>query len=178
MNAKYKNIAKKILDMTEKDQEMRKKWAKSGFDSSQYNAKLDDENTVQLNNIVEQIGWPTTSKVGEKASVAAWVLVQHSPSRKFQKQMLHHMQSEGDDTQKPLVAKLIDRIRIINGKPQLYGTSFTSDNITGKLSVDPIEDIENIDARRKEMGLDLFEDQKKRAFDSYREYREKLDKNK
>jgi len=40
----YTAIAKKIISLTEKDQKMRKKWAESGFDPSNYGSRLDIKN--------------------------------------------------------------------------------------------------------------------------------------
>ena len=72
------------------------------------------------------------------------------------------------------IAKLEDRVRILEGKKQLYGTSFTIDLKTNKLTVDPIHDIKNIDKRRKKLGLDSFEAHKKRTLESFKKFKKEL----
>jgi len=46
----------------------------------------------------------------------------------------------------------IDKIRILSGQPQLYGSQFRK-IIKNKIEFLPIEDIENVDQRRREMGI-------------------------
>jgi len=169
----YTAIAKKIISLTEKDQKMRKKWAESGFNHSKYDSTVDIENKEKIEALINEVGWPTASMIGGKASDCLWVLIQHAGfDILFQKKMLALMKNvpRGEIDQKH-IAKLEDRILIAEGKPQIYGTSFKIDLKTKKLSVDPIEDIENIDKRRLKMGMDSFEAQKKRAFDGYKKFK-------
>lgn len=59
------------------------------------------------------------------------------------------------------MAYLEDRIAVGEGKPQIYGTQFCT-NSSGKLIPHPITDIENVDRRRRDVGLEpLLEYQKK-----------------
>jgi hypothetical protein len=53
------------------------------------------------------------------------------------------------------LAKSIDRMLVVEGKPQRYGTQFKL--IAGDLVPDPIEDRDHLDERRAQMGLDSFE---------------------
>jgi hypothetical protein len=63
--------------MSEVDQKMRK--------SEQWDSSIDLANTQRMKEIVEQMGWPTRSKVGGHASEMAWLLVQHADhDRAFQ----------------------------------------------------------------------------------------------
>jgi hypothetical protein len=47
---------------------------------------------------------------------------------------------------------LLDRIRVFEGRPQVYGTSFDWDD-GGQMSPIPIEEPEAVDDRRAEVGL-------------------------
>jgi hypothetical protein len=49
------------------------------------------------------------------------------------------------------LAYLVDRVRVADKKPQVYGTQL--DQVDGKLKPKPIEDEEHVDERRKEIGL-------------------------
>ncbi len=168
-------VASKLISMVKKDQEMRKKWANSGFDENKYDSSIDKKNEQQLKKIVDKIGWPTITTVGEEASTAAWLLIQHlGHNSSFQKMMLKKMKKLAlKDIDQKQIAKLEDRILLLEGKPQLYGTSFNINLETKKLTVDPIYDIKNIDKRRKKMGLDSFKAHKKRAFEGYKKYQKK-----
>lgn len=175
---KNKKIATELISMMEKDQAMRKRWAESGFDSAKYDSKVDAVNEKRVKEIVDKIGWPAISFIGEEASTATWLLVQHAGDNpSFQKMMLQKMkQLPKNEVDQKQIAKLEDRIRLLEGKKQLYGTSFTIDLKTKKLLVDPIYDVKNINKRRKKLDLDNFEAHKKRAFESYAKFQKQQEK--
>ena len=50
-----------------------------------------------------------------------------------------------------LLATSVDRVRVSEGKPQVYGTQFHE--VDGVWVPQPIEDEANVDARRKNVGL-------------------------
>lgn len=139
-------IATELIAMSERDQAMRK--------SGQWDASIDIANTARMREIVDQIGWPTVSKVGVQPSSCAWLLVQHADhDRTFQKQCLALMQAQSDGEVKlPHIAYLEDRVRVGEGQPQLYGTQFYTDE-QGRFGPSPIEDPDSIDLRRASMGL-------------------------
>ena len=73
----FREIADEIIKMSEVDQQVRK--------SGQWDSSIDVANTQRMKEIVEQMGWPTRSKVGGHASEMAWLLVQHADhDRAFQ----------------------------------------------------------------------------------------------
>jgi hypothetical protein len=114
-------------------------------------------NTARMKSIVAQYGWPTRSLAGVKGIAAAFLIVQHSDDdREFQKYCLPLMKEAGKrgDIELWQIAFLTDRLLVAEGKKQIYGTQFDPCEHTG----DPdspcaIEDPDNVDARRKEMGL-------------------------
>ena len=149
----FPDIAREIMVMVKADQDMRER---NILQDEHWDASVDKNNTVRMKQIVEEIGWPTVSKVGVEASYSAWLLVQHADHDvDFQKHALSLMQEQpsGEIDTKDL-ALLTDRVRINSGQPQLYGTQFTQ--IDGKHVPKEIEDIANVDARRKLIGLDTL----------------------
>jgi hypothetical protein len=116
--------------------------------------EVDAENTKWLKTIVEKDGWPTISMVGKDGANAAWHLVQHADEEPlFQRQCLDLMEKcPKGEVSKRNIAYLTDRVLLKEKKKQIYGTQFitTSD---GKMEPRPIEDEENVDIRRKEVGL-------------------------
>jgi hypothetical protein len=113
----------------------------------------DTANRMWLKKILAESGWPGRSLVGVDGAHAAWLLVQHADTdRPFQKECLQLMETApagevaGDD-----IAYLTDRVRLADGRPQLYGTQLEFRD--GEWVPRPIEDEEHIDQRRKDRGL-------------------------
>ena len=148
-------LSEEILVMAQADQEMRRRWEKTG----EWDMLIDAKNTKRLKEIIADIGWPVISKVGGEVASAAWLIVQHADREpEFQQQCLALMKklSEGEVSKKDL-AYLEDRVRVKNNLPTLYGTQFF-ENAEGIFGPHQIEDIENLNKRRNEMGLEPFED--------------------
>src|SRR5207237_1241900 len=116
--------------------------------------KTDQKNTARMKEIVASYGWPGKSAVGKDGAHAAWLLVQHADrDLEFQKRCLALMDGavkKGEVDRKDM-AYLVDRVLVGQGKKQMYGTQFRQKN--GKLSVQPVEDEQHLDDRRKEVGL-------------------------
>lgn len=154
-----KNIIRALQSMVKKDQSMRKRTEKN---PDSWDVSIDHQNTEQMKKIVGKIGWPTVSKVGKKSSSHAWLLVQHADhDLKFQKKCLDLMKAEPEgEVEKMHMAYLEDRIAVAEGRPQIFGTQFFKDS-NGQMQPRPIFDVENIELRRKEVGLKSFTEYKK-----------------
>jgi hypothetical protein len=110
-----------------------------------------------LKRVINAIGWPSASKVGARASHASWLLaLQADFDREFQIKALELLQSD-KDTEPSEIAYLVDRIRVLEGERQLYGTQYQVDP-KGNIVPLPIEKFEEVDERRKEAGLGPFEE--------------------
>lgn len=118
----HNEVAAELLAMAKADQAMRIRASK---DMSSWDASVDQRNTARLKAIVAAIGWPTISKVGMEASHGAWLLVQHATAEPaFMKQCLKLMRDAPEgDVVPATIAYLEDRLLIMEGKPQIYGTS-------------------------------------------------------
>ena len=119
--------------------------------------KIDHENREWLKEQIDEHGWPGKSKVGKEGAHNAWLLVQHADSdRKFQERCLKLMKAEPKGEVAPVdIAYLTDRVLVARGEPQRYGTQCVMEN--GKAVVRDVEDRENLNARRKELGLEPIE---------------------
>lgn len=160
---KYRKIAQKIIQMAILDQKVRK-----GYELNPAYLKkmgeIDKLNLTKMRKIVKQIGWPTISKVGKKASHMGWLLVQHADRDvRFQQYCLELMKKEleSGDVTKIDIAYLTDRILVNKSMKQIYGTQFYR-NKTGELVPKPIKDFKNLEKRRKEMNLESFKDYQKK----------------
>ena len=161
--------------MCDEDQAMRTRALENDMIiESEEDNTLDARNTKRMKEIVAEIGWPTISKVGKDISNYAWLLVQHADhDLAFQKQCLEMMrQQPKGEVASSDIAYLEDRIRVHEGRPQLYGTQFFDKKIDGKIvsTPRPIADLDNLESRRKEAGLEPFDDYKKHFDDKYKKY--------
>ena len=148
----FPNLAVEINKMIEADQDMRERNLKD----DSWDKELDKKNTRRMKEIVDEIGWPSISKVGSEASVGAWLLVQHADHDvAFQSLCLALMKElPAGEVRSQDIALLTDRVRVNQGRTQLYGTQFRQ--IKGKHVPRDIEDIEHVDERRKAVGLDTL----------------------
>ena len=119
--------------------------------------EIDAESTDFIIKILSEFGFPTISKVGKKPSFHAWKLVQHSPDPKLQEKYLALMEENLEDVNKRDFAYLKDRVLLSQGKQQIYGTQFNKVD-DGRYVPINLWDIENVNARRKEVELDSLEE--------------------
>lgn len=149
--------------MYEKDQRVRFAVIDSGEWASEEAIGLveavDLENLPRLKAIIDQFGWPGYQLVGEPGVDKIWLLVQHCDrDLEFQKiclQLLKDAVAKEDAPRKHL-AYLMDRVFINQGLPQLYGTQVQL--IDGQAIPRPIEEPDQLDGRRAEMGLEPFDE--------------------
>lgn len=164
MLEEYVEIANKIVELKNADLKMRAYLLKNNKLNEGYNAemeKLHVDNAKKLNAIIEKIGYPTIGKVGEEASDAAWLIIQHSISNpEFMKRSLQLLKVAVKDKEANPIhfAYLTDRIAVLEGKVQLYGTQFDWDD-NGELSPQKFDDLQKVNQRRKAIGLNGLEEQ-------------------
>jgi hypothetical protein len=107
----------------------------------------------RIKRIIAQYGWPSISLVGKDGAAAAWLLVQHRDAdRPYQLQVLELMAPlvKQGEVSGANYAYLYDRTH----RPQRYGTQGRCVR-EGKGGWEPfvVEDLPNLDTRRREMGL-------------------------
>ena len=147
-------LRRELLAMVEADQRVRK-----GITlpmTPEKLAQMDDidaRHTATMRKITTAHGWPGRSLVGEDGAHAAWLLVQHADAS-FMAECLPLMKQAAsrDEASPKDYAYLLDRVLMKEGKPQVYGTQFTSD-ADGKLVAHPIEAADQVDDRRRAIGL-------------------------
>ncbi|WP_244953560.1 DUF6624 domain-containing protein [Xanthomonas axonopodis pv. vasculorum] len=141
-------VAKKLVALGKQDQLDRKKAMTPGFD---------DRKLVEADRRRESAFLKLTSgrllglsDVGADAVTAQFLIIQHSQNRALQAKMAQQMQvlAEKGEFPKDDYATFIDRQRVYDGKPQLYGTQANQ-----AFELYPIEDEAGVDARRADMNL-------------------------
>jgi hypothetical protein len=164
-NSDWPRVASELLAMRGADQALRNRVLAGGSDAvgdpkliEQMRA-LDRRHTKRLEEIVAAHGWPRRSQVGPEAASAAWLLAQHADQDPaFQAHVLELLEPlvETGEVAPPDFALLTDRVRVAQGRPQLYGTQYLTMQVDGVwyhgLST-PVEDPERLDEHRARMGL-------------------------
>ncbi len=160
----FPSFALEIKKMIDADQTMRERQL---VEEDYWDEELDEKNTARMKEIVLEIGWPTASKVGKQRAHDAWLLIQHSDHDiEFQEQCLELMKNApATEVEKINIAFLEDRIRVNQGRGQLYGTQFIQKD--GAHIPQLIEDEQGVDIRRAEMGMGTLSE---RIDEMYKKY--------
>jgi hypothetical protein len=126
---------------------------------------LDSRNRQRLDEIVKEHGWPKRSVFGEEATGVAFLVVQHA-ELDYQKKYLPLIKEAvaQKEARRSDLAMLEDRILTREGKKQIYGTQLRLNQTTQSMELYPIEDEENVDARRTAAGLEPLAVYLKRVF--------------
>jgi hypothetical protein len=174
------SVRRELVKMGEEDQKHRQEMMElmdklAGSDSEKVAKRwkqaverqneLDSRSRQRLDEIVKEHGWPKRSVFGDEASGVAFLVVQHADVD-YQKKylpLIKEAASQKEARQSDL-AMLEDRIRTREGKKQLYGTQLRLNQKTQLMELYPIEDEENVDARRVAVGLEPLAQYVKRAF--------------
>lgn len=160
---RLETLGKQLLEMAKEDMETRAVLAKDGLIYSGYHPKMKaihDRNAENLREIIREFGWPTKTIVGEAASEAAWLILQHAishPDLLRSSLELLKVASDKQEINPQNYACLYDRICLFEGKPQLYGTQFIFDE-NGEYIPWEIEDRESVNMRRSKMGFPSLEE--------------------
>lgn len=112
------------------------------------------ENTAYLKSLITEVGWIDSRRFGSTAADAAFLLAQHSQDLPLMLAVLPRIKEEvnAGRLEGETYALLYDRIQLLLGKPQRYGTRMGQD-IVGKPVVLPTEKPEKVDERRRELGM-------------------------
>lgn len=160
----FNDISEKIISLRARDENLRNELIRKGTLSNGYNQEMEalhNNNAKELSQIMEIIGYPTTEKVRNEASDAAWLIIQHSigqpefmkKSAKLLEEAVHENKADPKD-----LAYLTDRIAVFEGKPQFYGTQFDWDE-NGEMNPKQFDDLAKVNQRRKAIDLNSLEEQ-------------------
>ncbi|TPD67267.1 DUF6624 domain-containing protein [Flavobacterium microcysteis] len=114
----------------------------------------DSINLIKVKDILDKKGWVGPNKVGAQANMTLFLVIQHSDLETQQKYLPMMREAVKDkNAQASALALLEDRVALGEGKKQTYGSQVGYDNKTQKNYVLPLEDPDNVDKRRQEVGL-------------------------
>jgi len=129
---------------------------------------VDAAHLVRLKAILRNHGWPSRFEVGDDGAHAFWLLVQHADSG-FMSECLPKMERavrRGEAAARDY-AYLLDRVRMQRGEAQVYGTQFRIE-ADGQLRLYPMVDPDQVDERRRKVGLPSMAEQEKAIREVYR----------
>lgn len=163
-----KYLIKPLADMLSKvykeDQEERQKvravQEKYGFDAKETKelwAKInisDSINLLKVKSVLDVYGWLGSDKIGKTGSSALFLVIQHS-ELETQVKYLPMMREavKNNRASASSLALLEDRVALRQGKRQIYGSQISHNPQTNKYIIQPLEDPDNVDKRRAEVGL-------------------------
>lgn len=156
-------LAQELIRMGERDQEKRRNMP--ALPDKEFWKRLAAEDAgreARLARIIDEKGWPLISQVGAEAANSAWLVAQHGTPA-FLKRCLTLMQAAAEKHEIDLgkLALSIDRVLTNEGKKQLYGSQFQT-NEDGRTFALPIEDMARLDERRASMGLEPWDEYRKK----------------
>ena len=154
-------IAQELIAMRDSDQKyeflvVNKDPQASEPDFFKRKAQAQAINAKRCKEIFNDIGYPAYSLVGEQASKAFWLLVQHADDDPvFQEQVaiaMKPMVIKADASPRHL-AMLTDRVRINTNRSQVFGSQVKNDMQTCRAMPKSLENPHDVDQRRSEVGL-------------------------
>jgi hypothetical protein len=159
-----KRLSGKLLKMHAKDQSFRGNFMKEFEDkyqldtieySSACSADIDLNNQCLLQEIIKEHGFPTLKLVGYDALYGVFLIIQHADKDpEWQNAQLPYIKAaaEKGELDGRWYAYLIDRTAVNAEELQVYGTQFAKVDATG-VELRPLQDPENLDVRRRQIGL-------------------------
>lgn len=160
-DAELQALRVELLSMQERDQRMEHlvidqdpAIQEAGFFAEKQTQQ--DRHAVRCREVFARYGYPGADLVGDEASEAFWLLVQHADrDPQFQEEVAKAMLPvvQAGNARGQHLAYLTDRVRINTGRQQVYGTQTTFDRETGRVRPKPIAEPEHVDERRQQVGL-------------------------
>lgn len=155
---RYPSIHNELLQMEKVDQDARFKCSNGTSDEqikclAEISKAIDEPNTKRITQIFDQIGFPNTGKVGKEGMQAYMTLLQHAPTDELRVRSLKPITEAFKNKEIPPMAyaNFVDRLRLHQGKKQIYGSGFEIKD--GKLVLSPTKDVNNLEKRRTKIGL-------------------------
>ena len=138
--------------------------------------KNDSQNQQKVKKIIDKYGWLGSEDIGQKANQALFLVIQHADftmQKKYFPVMKNAVKLKKANSFD--LALLEDRMLLYQGKKQIYGSQFMQ-AANGIGFPFPVIDPDNLDKRRKSVGLEPIEEYLKQSGIKWNleEYKKKL----
>jgi hypothetical protein len=119
---------------------------------------LDSTLLHQVTLFLNEYGWKSKKEIGELANMGLFLAIQHSSKDEMEsfKEIVEQAYQE-NKIEKNSYALYIDRLKVNNDLPQIYGTQYFYDEESAAFRFYKIEDFENVNKRRRKVGLAKIE---------------------
>lgn len=117
-------------------------------------SEKDSINLIIVKSILDKYGWLGPDVIGGQGNNTLFLVIQHS-DKETQEKYLPMMREavKNGNAHGANLALLEDRVALGQGKRQIYGSQIGRDPETNNYYVSPLEDPDNVDIRRAEVGL-------------------------
>ena len=116
-------------------------------------SKNDSIDLIKVKKILDTYGWLGPDVVGGRGSQTLFLVIQHADIKTQQHYLPMMREAVKNKKASPSsLALLEDRVALREGKKQVYGSQINSGK-DGEKWVSPLEDPDNVDKRRAEVGL-------------------------
>jgi hypothetical protein len=161
----YKQLKRELLVIWNEDQDIRNQYIKAREKLGESDPKVeniakimrykDSIHLVKVSKILDEEGWIGKDKIGQLANNTLFLVIQHSDLKTQQKYlpMMRNAVKEGK-TELSWLVLLEDRVALREGRKQIYGSHVFGNKETKKNYVAPLDDPDNVDKRRSEVGLE------------------------
>ena len=115
-----------------------------------------DVHTARFRDLIELVGWPPSSSVGDDGARAAWLLAQHAgeADKEFQASLVPLLAAavENAEANPEHLAALADRVELEAGRLQIYGTHLEPRGESWA-ALRGVAQPDELDVRRARLGL-------------------------
>lgn len=122
-------------------------------------ADADEAHFAAMERIIKPEKWPRISDVGERGAKAAFLIVNHhldTATLAFYLPQLKQRCLEGE-AEWLFYATMYDRLQVLKGTPQRYGTQYRRVEGEEEYELFPLEDAAMVDKWRDELGLEALD---------------------
>ena len=122
-------------------------------------ASIDRKNQQIVVSVIENCGFPTVDAHGQESVYAVFLVIQHA-SKKLRETYFPLIKTSAEQGDLPwnLVALMEDRMLMDRGEKQKYGSQVQKMDGDDQWRLYPIDNPENVNQRRAEVGLGPIED--------------------
>ena len=121
--------------------------------------KKDSINLIKVSKILDESGWPDKKRIGKRGTSTLFLVIQHA-GQKAQEKYLPMIKEAvaNNNLPKHQFAMFYDRLILRRGEKQVYGTQLAMNDKSKTPYVLPLEDPQDVDKRRAEMGLNTMQE--------------------
>jgi hypothetical protein len=153
-------MRRELLTRIEHDDTVRERLARDGSLFDGYHPEMEAvhrDNAAWLAELVARRGWPGRAAAGIDGASAAWRILQHAIGEPALMRGLFPQVCDAvacGEAEAGELAMLEDRIRVLEGRPQRYGTQYDwNDGGTAMVPIVGVDDPEHVETRRCDVGL-------------------------